>query len=146
MELRSASFPANKSIPSKYSAYGANISPELSWTKPPFGTQSLVLLVEDPDAPGAQPFVHWLVYDIPASDPSVDEGHVPAGATVGKNDSGSSGYFGPKPPSGTHHYHFRLYALDKKLGLPAGATKEQVLKQMNGHALGQAEQIGTFSH
>ena len=146
MQLTSASFVANQPIPPKYSSYGASVSPELSWTKPPAGTQALVLLVEDPDVRGATPFVHWLVYDIPTSDTFVDEGHAPTGATVGKNDDGSTGYYGPKPPSGTHHYHFLLYAVDKKLGLPAGATKDQVLKQMQGHTLGKAELVGTFSH
>jgi Raf kinase inhibitor-like YbhB/YbcL family protein len=146
MELKSSSFATNQAIPAKYSSYGANVSPELTWTKPPEGTKSLVLLVEDPDAPKPQPFVHWLVYDIPATDSSSEEGLAPSGGTVGKNDNGTVAYFGPKPPSGTHHYHFRLYAVDKKLGLPAGTTKDQVLKQIDGHTLGQAEMIATFSH
>ena len=145
MELKSTSFAANQAIPAKYSSYGANVSPELSWTQPPPGTQSLVLLVEDPDASKYNPFVHWLVFDIPTSDTEVGEGQQPPGATGGKNDGGKTGYYGPKPPSGTHHYHFRLYAVDKKLGLSRGATKEQVLKQIEGHTLGQAELVGTYS-
>lgn len=145
MELRSSSFVGNEAIPAKYSSYGENVSPELSWTKPPEGTKSLVLLVEDPDAPKVTPFVHWLVYDIPPSDDSVDEGRAPAGSTVGQNDNGTEGYFGPKPPSGSHHYHFRLYAVDRRLGLPAGETKDQVLKQIDGHTLGQGELVATYS-
>lgn len=143
MQLTSTSFGSNQAIPVKYTSYGDNVSPQLSWTQPPQGTKSLVLLVEDPDA---SQFVHWLVYNIPASDTAVPEGQSPAGGTGGRNDGGTVGYFGPKPPSGLHHYHFKLYAVDKALSVTPGATRDQVLKEINGHTLGQAELVGTYRH
>lgn len=146
MTLQSTSFVAGQAIPDKYSNYGSNISPQLSWSSPPSGTKSLVLLVEDPDAPSPQPFVHWLVYNIPPSDTSVSEGNPPNGGVLGQNSEGDSAYFGPKPPSGTHHYHFKLFAVDELVPVGAGSTKDDVMKTIAGHTLGQAELVGTYSH
>jgi len=145
MQLRSDSFSPGQPIPDKYSAYGASVSPQLTWSNIPDRTKSFVLLVEDPDAPKATPFVHWLAYDIPASEISIAEGQQPQG-TPGKNDRGSTSYYGPKPPSGTHHYHFKIFALDAQLSLPSGADKDAVMKAMAGHTLGEAELIGTYGH
>ena len=145
MKLQSASFGDGQPIPDKYSAYGQNVSPQLSWSSPPSGTKSFVLLAEDPDAPSPTPFVHWLVYNIPATELSVDEGHMPQG-TAGKNDHNSTDYFGPRPPSGTHHYHFKVFAIDEQLPLSAGADKNAVMKAISGHTVGQAELVGTYSH
>ena len=146
MELKSNSFEDGKAIPDKYSSYGSNISPELSWTAPPVGTKSLVLLVEDPDAPRPLPFVHWLIYNISPTTYSIEEGRTPEEALVGKNDSGTAEYFGPKPPNGTHHYHFKIFAVDEPLNLASGASKEDVMKAINYHTLGHGEIIGLYSH
>ena len=146
MEVNSDSFAIGQSIPDKYSAYGSNISPAISWSGAPANTKTFVLLVEDPDAPRAQPFVHWLVYNIPASTTSMKEGQPPAGGTVGKNDNGGNAYYGPKPPSGTHHYHFKVYAIDERLNLGAGATKDDVMKAITGHTLANGEVIGLYAH
>ena len=146
MRLTSASFEAGQPIPEKYSAYGENVSPQLSWSGASKGTQCFVLLVEDPDAPRPDPFVHWLIFNIPPSATSIPEGQAPEGATDGQNDAQSTAYYGPKPPSGTHHYHFKLYAIDQKLTLSQGANKAEVMKAIEGHTLASAELIGTYSH
>ncbi|AXA35023.1 hypothetical protein BRCON_0246 [Candidatus Sumerlaea chitinivorans] len=147
-ELTSTAFRAGEMIPSKYTCDGPDVSPPLAWTGVPQGTQSLALIVDDPDAPRGT-WVHWVLYDIPAQESSLPEAVPPDpqlknGARNGKNDFQRLGYGGPCPPSGTHRYFFKLYALDKKLGLPSGATKAEVLKAMEGHILGQAELMGTY--
>lgn len=145
MSLTSSAFQDNGPIPAKYSHDGGNMSPPLAWTTPPSGTKSFALIVEDPDAPGKTPFTHWVVFNIPPATQSIAEGQVPAGALLGKNDGGTTGYFGPKPPSGTHHYHFKLYALDTLPALSQGESKADVLAAMNGHELGMAELTGLYS-
>ncbi len=148
MKLESTAFTENEMIPSLYTCDGQDISPELSWDAPPTGTQSLALIVDDPDAPG-QTFVHWVLYDIP---PEVNqlpksvsaEPTLSAGGTQGKNDFDNLGYGGPCPPSGVHRYFFKLYALDRELGLKPGATKAQLEAAMSGHILGSAELIGRY--
>jgi Raf kinase inhibitor-like YbhB/YbcL family protein len=145
MQISSTSFSAGGVIPEKYSSYGQNVSPALTWTDVPAGTESIVLLVEDPDAPKPQPFVHWLVYNIPPSTTSIAEGQPPTGV-VGTNGTGSIGYYGPKPPSGTHHYHFKVFAVDRQLSLKEGASKEDVMKAIDYHTLGQGEIVATYSH
>jgi len=149
MNLESQAFNANEMIPSQYTCDGEEISPELHWDAPPTGTQSLALIVDDPDAPG-QTFVHWVVYDIPPETRQLPQGipaqePLPKGGTQGKNDFGDLGYGGPCPPSGTHRYFFKLYALDRQLGLEAGATKEQLQAAMSGHILASSELIGRYS-
>jgi len=146
MVVSSSSFASGQAIPEKYSAYGENISPALSWSGAPPGTKSFVLLLEDPDAPSKTPFVHWLVYNIPVGTTSIGEGQSPAGGVVGKNSANMVAYYGPKPPSGMHHYHFIVYALDAVLALESGAEKDAVVKAMAGHALGRGELVGTYSH
>ncbi|HEY9730179.1 MAG TPA: YbhB/YbcL family Raf kinase inhibitor-like protein [Chroococcales cyanobacterium] len=149
MKLESTAFTANGMIPFLYTCDGQDISPLLSWDSPPTGTQSLALIVDDPDAPG-QTFVHWVVYDIPPeirqlpqSVPS--EPTLSGGGTQGKNDFGKLGYGGPCPPSGIHRYFFKLYALDRELELKSGATKAQLEAAMSGHILATAELIGRYA-
>ena len=151
LELTSNAFVNGQSIPAKYACTGRNISPALAWNDPPAGTQSFALIVDDPDAPMGT-WVHWVLYNIPAKARSLPEDLPVTGKNVnpdaifvGKNSSGKIGYDGPCPPSGTHRYYFRLYALDTLISLLPGATKEQVLKEMEGHILAQAELMGTFS-
>lgn len=147
-ELTSTAFRAGEMIPPKYTCDGPDVSPPLAWTGVPQGAQSFALIVDDPDAPRGI-WVHWVLYDIPAQESSLPEAmpsdpQLKNGARNGRNDFQRLGYGGPCPPSGTHRYFFKLYALDKKLGLPSGATKAEVLKAMEGHILGQAELMGTY--
>lgn len=149
--LTSDAFISGQSIPAKYSCIGKNISPALAWNEPPAGTQSFALIVDDPDAPG-QTWVHWVLFNIPANTrglqedlPITGKNVDPNALFVGNNSSGKTGYQGPCPPSGTHRYFFKLYALDTTISLLPGATKEQVLKEMDGHILAQAGLLGTFS-
>lgn len=145
MTVQSTSFKADQAIPEKYSAYGENVSPNLSWSGAPPKTQTFALIVDDPDAPRATPFVHWVAFDIPATTNAIEEGK-PAPGKWGNNDNGDPAYFGPRPPSGTHHYHFKVYALDKVLGLTDGATKDDLIKAMDGHTLAAGELVATYSH
>jgi Raf kinase inhibitor-like YbhB/YbcL family protein len=151
LELTSDAFMSGQSIPAKYACTGRNISPALAWNEPPSGTQSFALIVDDPDAPMGT-WVHWVLFNIPATARSLQEDLPVTGKNVdpnaifvGKNSSGNIGYDGPCPPSGTHRYFFKLYALDTVISLLPGATKEQVLKEMEGHILTQGELIGRFS-
>ncbi|NWF59010.1 MAG: YbhB/YbcL family Raf kinase inhibitor-like protein [Fischerella sp.] len=148
MNLESIAFEANGLVPAKYTCDGADISPPLNWNEPPSGTESFALIVDDPDAP-RRTFVHWVLYDLPATVRQLPEKiaavkNLPDGGVQGKNDFGNFGYGGPCPPSGTHRYFFKLYALDKKLGLQPGATKNQLEAAMDGHILAEAELIGRY--
>lgn len=151
LTLTSDAFANGQSIPAKYSCVGKNISPALAWSEPPAGTQSFALIVDDPDAPMGT-WVHWVLYnikpdqrslpeDVPITGKNVD----PNAIFVGTNSSGKIGYDGPCPPGGTHRYYFKLYALDSQISLLPGATKEKILKEMEGHVLAQGELMGTFS-
>ncbi|MHC0064989.1 YbhB/YbcL family Raf kinase inhibitor-like protein [Nostoc sp. UIC 10890] len=148
MKLKSTAFDANDLIPAKYTCDGEDISPPILWDEIPIGTESIVLIVDDPDAP-EQTFVHWVVYDIPATVRQLPE-HIATvktlanGGVQGKNDFGKFGYGGPCPPSGIHRYFFKLYAIDKKLGLSAGANKNQLLAAIDNHILATAELIGRY--
>lgn len=144
LELTSDAFVNGQSIPAKYACTGRNISPALSWSEPPAGAQSFALIMDDPDAPGGT-WVHWVLFNIPAEARNLQENLDASAMSVGKNSWGDPGYGGPCPPSGTHRYVFKLYALDSTLSLSPGATKEQVLKGMEGHILAQSELMGTFS-
>jgi hypothetical protein len=149
MKIESTAFQADGMIPSLYTCDGQDISPELRWDALPAGTQSLALIVDDPDAPD-QTFVHWVLYDLPP-----ETKHLPqavaaqstllSGGVQGKNDFGKLGYGGPCPPSGIHRYFFKLYALDRELGLESGATKAQLEAAMSGHILAATELIGHYS-
>ena len=149
--LHSTSFQANGEIPSKFTCSGSNVSPELSWSNGPSGTQSFVLIMSDPDAPSGD-FTHWLVYDIPAMTKELTEaasqnGTLPTPAGEGRNDFGKAGYGGPCPPPGKpHRYVFRLYALGSKLKLRPGGSRSQVEQALQGHVLAQAELAGRYGH
>jgi hypothetical protein len=150
-KLTSDAFAHGQSIPAKYSCIGRNISPPLAWTDPPAGAQSFALIVDDPDAP-AGTWVHWVLFNIPADARELQEDLPVKGKNVdpnsiyvGKNSWGDIGYGGPCPPSGTHRYYFKLYALDTLISLLPGASKDQLLKEMDGHILAQTELMGTFS-
>ncbi|MBI5962875.1 MAG: YbhB/YbcL family Raf kinase inhibitor-like protein [Chloroflexi bacterium] len=149
-EISSPAFKSGEAIPSDFSCDGRDISPALTWTDPPAGTQSFALIMDDPDAPMGT-WVHWVLYNIPASTHDLKEGTPPIpqlsdGSLQGKTSSGSNGYHGPCPPSGTHRYFFKLYALDTMLSLSTNPDKEELLGAMEGHILANAELMGTFSH
>jgi len=140
-QLISSAFQEDGSIPKKYSCKGEDVSPPLSWSGQPEATVSLALTMTDPDAHG---FVHWVVWNIPASASSFAEGEVPTSAVEGRNNFRRVGWGGPCPPSGSHHYVFTLYALDSALDLREGATLSDLQEAMSGHILGQASLTGVF--
>lgn len=150
LTLTSAAFPDGGSIPSRYTCQGADQSPPLEWHGIPAGTQSLALIVDDPDAPDpAAPrmtWVHWVLYNLPPSCGSLPEGvgPLPAGAREGTNDWKRAGYGGPCPPIGRHRYFHKLYALDTMLPDLGRPDKFRLEKAMQGHILAQAELIGTY--
>jgi Raf kinase inhibitor-like YbhB/YbcL family protein len=141
--ISSAAFSQNGMIPPKYTCDGANVNPPLSFANVPEKTRSLALIVDDPDAPSGT-WVHWVVWNIAAGAREIPENSVPQGAVQGTTDFREQKYGGPCPPSGTHRYFFKLYALDAPLSLKAGATKAQVEQAMKGHILSQAERIGLY--
>jgi Raf kinase inhibitor-like YbhB/YbcL family protein len=144
MKLTSPAFEQNQPIPTRYTCDGVNHHPALAFSQVPEDAQSLAIVVEDPDAP-TKVFTHWLIYNIPPSTQQISEQEVPPGITDGVNDFGTRGYRGPCPPSGTHHYVFKLFALDTRLALPEGTTKAEVLAKMQGHVLATAELVGTYT-
>lgn len=153
LTLSSKAFPAGGTISRRHTGDGEDLSPPLAWTGLPPGTRELAIIVDDPDAPSPQPWVHWIVYKIPASESALAEGvdvkpapDFPAGAMQGKNSWGTIGYRGPAPPRGhgVHHYHFKIYALDSALSAAAGLDKPGLLRAMKGHILEEAELIGTY--
>jgi Raf kinase inhibitor-like YbhB/YbcL family protein len=146
LKVRSKAFKNGKKFPQTFTADGKNISPPLEWTPGPKGTQSYALICDDPDAPRGV-FVHWVIFNIPAKTHQLTEGAKPSesGARQGRNSRGKMGYMGPAPPKGKpHHYHFKVYALDKTLGLKAGATKKQLQAAMKGHVLAKGEIVGLY--
>jgi len=152
MQLASPSFASMASIPTKYTCEGADWSPPLSWTGVPRSAKSLVLIVDDPDAPDpAAPrmtWVHWVVYNLSPSTTSLPESQsgksLPRGAQTGLNDWKKSNYGGPCPPVGRHRYFFKLYALDVVLADLGHPSKQDVEKAMQGHVVGSAELVGTY--
>lgn len=149
MKLESTSFSNNGSIPKQYTCDGEDLSPPLSWSEPPAETKSFVLICDDPDAPFGT-FVHWVLYNLPPETRQLSENmsrnaEFSNGAVHGKTDFGKLGYGGPCPPSGTHRYFFKLYALDRQLDLGSGATKKQVEAAMKGHVLASAELMGRYT-
>ena len=152
LEFRSDAWGASDAIPEKYSCNGENVSPPLSWGEPPEGTQSFVLIMEDPDAKAVagQVWDHWLLFNIPADQRSLPEA-IPAedvlvdGSRHGKSSWGMLEYGGPCPPQGRNHrYVFSFYALDVLLDLDPGATKDEIRSAMRGHILGKAEQTWKY--
>ena len=153
MILRSSAFTQGDEIPAKHTCVGEDISPPLSWQDLPEGTQSLALIVDDPDAPDPQApkmtWVHWVAYNIPADATELAEGasktHLPPGAQEGLNDWNKTGFNGPCPPIGRHRYFHKLYALDTRLEKIEQTNKLQLEAAMQGHILGTAELMGTFA-
>ena len=144
MIITSPAFEQNGMIPIKYTCDGENINPPLKFIGVPEAAQSLVLIVDDPDAPYGS-WVHWVVMDIDPKINSIHEGVATASAKEGANSSGNFGYDGPCPPAGTHRYFFRLYALDKKIESAAISNKEEVMQMMSGRIIAQAELMGQYS-
>lgn len=146
--LTSPAFNDGGFIPSVYTCDSTDISPELRWNKPFTHVVSFALIMDDPDVP-IQPWVHWLVYNIPATD-TVLPGHFPIDTVVNGIKQGFTsfkitGYGGPCPPDGVHRYYFKLYALDVQLNVPARLTKLQLLSAMTGHILAEADLMGKYA-
>ena len=144
MQLKSPAFSQNGVVPAKYTCDGQNISPPLQIAETPENAKSLVLICDDPDAPG-KTWTHWTVWNIDPATTEIVEGTTLAGSTQGVTDFGEVGYGGPCPPSGTHRYFFKLYALDTMLNMSYQAKKEDIEKAMAGHVIDQAQLTGVYS-
>lgn len=152
IKILSSAFNDGESIPLRYSCEGSDISPPIDWDIsesqiPDNG--SITLICDDPDAPGST-WIHWLIFNLPPETRSLPEMVMPReelenGAMQGSNSWGNIGYGGPCPPSGTHRYYFKVYALDTKLDLIPGATKEELLKAMKGHVIDEGQLMGTYT-
>jgi Raf kinase inhibitor-like YbhB/YbcL family protein len=143
MQVTSTAFEEGKMIPREYTCEGRNVSPPLTITHVPDKTVSFALVMDDPDAPGGT-FDHWIVYNIPVKSTVLRADTVPG--VQGTNGRGNAKYTGPCPPKGIHHYHFKVYALDSKLNLKEGTSKDKLLEAMEGHILGSAELIGLYTN
>jgi Raf kinase inhibitor-like YbhB/YbcL family protein len=143
MKLTSSAFADGSLIPVKYTCNGKEISPPLEISGVPAGAKSLILTLEDPDAPIGT-WDHWMLFNIDPKTMIIPEGSVPEGAVVGSNTGGTAAYEGPCPPSGMHRYVFTLYAISTKLSLPEGSSKATVLAAMNGNVLAMAELMGKY--
>jgi Raf kinase inhibitor-like YbhB/YbcL family protein len=142
-KLASTAFQDNGFVPSKYTCDGSDINPPLVIGNVPPGAKSLALIVDDPDAPMGT-WVHWLVWNIAPDIKEIKENDTLKGVGLGLNDFKRQSYGGPCPPSGTHRYFFKLYALDTSLNLPSGAKKADIEKAMQGHIVAQAQIIGLY--
>jgi Raf kinase inhibitor-like YbhB/YbcL family protein len=149
LSLTSTAFQPGGTIPKQYTGDGADRSPPLRWAEPPFGTKSLALICDDPDAPRST-WVHWVLFNLPAQIRELEEG-LPStetfgnGAKQGKNDFGAIGYGGPAPPKGKpHRYFFKLYALDAAVDLTPGTTKAQLKDAMKWHILAEGQLVGKY--
>ncbi len=149
IKITSSVFNEGEPIPVRYSCNDINVSPPLEWEDVPEGTESIALLLDDPDAPRGN-FNHWIIFDLPAVTRSLPE-HVKGrelmddGSKHGSNDYGLPGYGGPCPPKGTHRYLFKIYALDKKLDLPPLIERDELLRAMEDHILDRGELMGVFT-
>lgn len=143
MTISSSAFDNNGTIPQKYTCDGEDINPPVNFGEIPSEAKSLVLIVDDPDAPVGV-WSHWLVWNIAPTVTSIEENIVPEGAVAGKNDFGNNNYGGPCPPSGTHRYRFKLFALDTELDIPENSKQKDVEAAVEGHVLAQAELVGTY--
>jgi Raf kinase inhibitor-like YbhB/YbcL family protein len=146
--VTSPAFNEGESIPALYTCTGDDLSPELAWSGAPENTRSFALIMDDPDAPG-RTWVHWVVYNLPGDTAGLPQGvasdnDLPGDAMQGRNSWRRNDYGGPCPPSGTHRYFFKLYALDTSLDLDPGASKEDVLGAMEGHVLAEGHLMGTY--
>ncbi len=148
IKVTSPAFKEGGMIPSKYTSDGADISPPLQWEGIPAGTQSIALINDDPDAPMGT-WVHWVMWNIPPDKKELPENvphdqKLPDGSCQGITDFRQPGYGGPAPPSGTHRYFFKVYALDTKLDMLTGSTKAQLVKAMEGHILAEGQLMGKY--
>lgn len=144
MRIASSAFQEGGAIPEKFSKNGQNVSPELRIEGVPAEAKALALIVDDPDAPSGL-FTHWLAWNIDPKTQEISEGSAPNGAVQGKNDFGELGYGGPQPPSGTHRYYFKVFALNAALDLKSGAKRKEVDAAMKGHVIGQGQLMGKYS-
>ncbi len=150
MQITSSAFQQARSIPIRFTCDGENVSPGFSWRGAPAKTKSFALIMHDPDAPRAGGFTHWVAYNIPAKVNGLpsnlpQEEQIAGCCDQGKNDAGKIGYLGPCPPSGTHRYIIRLYALDTELNLKPSASEQQLQEAMRGHVLERSELTGTYA-
>lgn len=143
MKITSSAFQQGGNIPSKFSCDGANSNPPLQISDVPPAAKSLVLIVDDPDAPSGL-FTHWAVWNVSPRTTTIAEGSTPKGVQ-GINDFGKSGYGGPCPPSGTHRYYFKIFALDRELDLSSSAKRSQLDAAMKGHVVAQGELMGRYA-
>lgn len=144
MTITSTAFQHEEAIPGTHSYSGGNTSPPLTFSEVPEQTESLLLVVEDPDAPNGV-FTHWILYGIPPATLQIPEGELPMEAKQATNDFGNQQYDGPKPPAGTHHYHFKLFALDEDLPIMPSDKRNDVYKAMDDHLIEKAELVGLYS-
>ena len=143
MKITSSVFQEGGNIPPKFTCDGGDTSPPLQIAEVPSRAKSLALVVDDPDAPSGL-FTHWMVWNISPQTNTIAEGSTPKGVH-GTNDFGKSGYGGPCPPSGTHRYYFKIFALDRELDLPPGTKRNQLVAAMKGHVVAQGELMGRYS-
>lgn len=143
LKISSRAFSHMGMIPRKHTCDGEDVIPPLAFEGMPERTKSLALIMDDPDAPVGL-WVHWVLWNIPPEASGIEEDAVPPGALQGKNSWGRNDYGGPCPPSGTHRYFFKLFALDSMIELAEGSTKEQLEKAMSGHILGKTEIVGIY--
>ncbi len=156
MSLSSSAFKNNEPVPRKYTEDGSDVSPPLAWQPGPAGTKEFALILDDPDAPSKEPWVHWVIYKIPGDVRTLKENvppkprpEDPPGAMQGRNSwpsGGTVGYRGPAPPvgHGTHHYQFRIYALDAALALEPEVDRAALERAMRGHILAEGRLVGTY--
>lgn len=151
--IQSAAFADAKPVPRRHTGDGEDLSPALSWSGVPAAARELAMVVDDPDAPTPEPWVHWVIYKLPATLDGLPEGVPPvahpktvAGAVQGKNSWNALGYRGPSPPKGhgVHHYRFTLYALGQPLELRDGLDKTGLLKAIKGHVVAEGRLVGTY--
>lgn len=145
MKITSSAFQEGGDIPSKFSRDSGNVNPPLRVEGTPANAKSLVLIVDDPDAPVGL-FTHWLVWNIDPKTTEIPGKGVPKGAVEGTNDYPNLGYGGPQPPSGTHRYYFKIFALDQTLDLRSGAKRLELDKAMSGHIIAQGQLMGRYTH
>jgi Raf kinase inhibitor-like YbhB/YbcL family protein len=143
MTIQSPAFKNGQPIPLKYTCDGENFNPPLIFSNIPFGTNSLVLIMDDPDSP-TKDFTHWVMFNIDSNFTGIDENFISSNVTFGKNDFGNNDYEGPCPQTGTHKYSIRLYALNTILLLQSGALKSEVMDNMKGHIIEETETTGTY--
>lgn len=144
MQITSTNFQNNEPIPERFSRDGDDINPSLTFSEIPEKTQSLALIIEDPDAPSGT-FTHWILYDMTPGVLQIVEGELPISGNQGLNDYGQASYGGPKPPSGTHRYFFKLFALDTMLEPNVALDRTALYQAIDGHIIDQAQIIGAYS-